>query len=429
MDEVFNILIVDDDEVDRMAVRRALKSAGVEVELSEVSDGVGAIAALSSETFDCVFLDYRLPDKDGLALIQEVRSSKNKVPLVVLTGQGDEQTAVDLMKAGASDYLAKSRVSPETLVRILHNAIRVHRAEMQVELASRRLRESNELLLRKNTELEQKRQQIHLQNLKLLEASRLKSEFLATISHELRTPLNAIIGFSQLLLRPAKGILTPQQQDMVERILNNGRNLLALLNEILDFSRIEAGRLTLKPEHFDLNQLVTTTVEELRSLAEQKQLTLQIDTDLTNSAAFNDPNRVRQVLTNLLSNAIKFTELGGIWVTVADRSGDRIRISVRDTGVGIDPIDLAQIFEPFRQLDQTTTRKHAGTGLGLAITASLLQMMQGDIKVDSELGKGSMFWVEFPRCLPASQSGDESDAPILTHHSPPSTKTQRFTQG
>jgi signal transduction histidine kinase len=272
---------------------------------------------------------------------------------------------------------------------------------MQAELANQRLRESNELLLKQNQELEQRRQQIHLQNLKLLEASRLKSEFLATISHELRTPLNAIIGFSQLLLRPTKGGLTAQQHDMVERILNNGRNLLALLNEILDFSRIEAGRLTLKPESFDLIELVTTTVEELRSLADQKHLTLQIETSLSNASAFNDPTRLRQVLTNLLSNAIKFTEAGGIWVTVAEQPLDQITISVRDTGVGIDPADLPKIFEPFRQVDQTSTRKHPGTGLGLAITASLMQMMQGTIHVTSEVGKGSLFCVGFPRRLPA----------------------------
>ena len=144
MEEKLKILIVDDDEVDRMAVRRSLKTAGVQMELVEASDCQGAIATLHSDHFDCVFLDYRLPDGDGLTLVQEIRSSGFKIPLVVLTGQGDEQTAVELMKAGASDYISKGKVSPESLSRSLHNAIRVYRAERQASLANQLLKESEE---------------------------------------------------------------------------------------------------------------------------------------------------------------------------------------------------------------------------------------------------------------------------------------------
>lgn len=238
MEETLSILLVDDDTVDRMAVRCALTSSGVRMELSEVEDCEHAIAALNHNSYDCVFLDYRLPDQDGLTLIQKIRKAKIKVPLIVLTSQGDEQIAVELMKAGATDYLSKSRVSRETLSQVLRNAIRVYRAEMQVASADRQIRETNEELIRKNYELEKQRQQIQLQNLKLLEASRLKTQFLGTISHELRTPLNAIIGFSQLLLRPKSGELTLGQKDMVQRIFNNSKNLLVLLNEVLDFSHL-----------------------------------------------------------------------------------------------------------------------------------------------------------------------------------------------
>jgi PAS domain S-box-containing protein len=144
MEEIIKILLVEDDEVDRMAVRRAIKTAGVPVEMAVAVDCKSAITTLSQQSFDCVLLDYRLPDGDGLALVQEIRGAGRKVPLIVLTGQGDEQIAVELMKSGASDYLAKSKVSPETLSRSVRNAVRIYRAETEAALATTRLRESEE---------------------------------------------------------------------------------------------------------------------------------------------------------------------------------------------------------------------------------------------------------------------------------------------
>ncbi len=397
MEELLKILIVDDDEVDRMAVQRSLRKVNVKLKVTEAQDCERAISLLQNHTFDCVFLDYRLPDGDGLNLVKEVRSLNIKVPLIVLTGQGDEQIAVDLMKAGASDYLSKSWVSPERLWQVMRNSIRVHQAEMEAELANKRLWENNELLRRKNRELERQRQQIELQNHKLAEASRLKSQFLATMSHELRTPMNAIMGFSQLLLRQYPDPLAPQQMDMVQRIFNNAQNLLTLLNEVLDFSKIEAGQLELDAKEFNLTQLVNLTTEELRSLAVEKKLTLKLDINLEEPQVINDQNCIRQILVNLISNAIKFTDSGGIWIQVKELETDQLEISVQDTGIGIAPDHLQEIFEAFRQVNQTSTRKHYGTGLGLAIVDSLVKLIQGKVSVESELGCGSVFKVEFPR--------------------------------
>lgn len=433
MEDVLEILVVDDDEVDRMAVRRALAKTSVQVKLSEVRGYAEAIDLLQHTAFDGVFLDYQLPDQDGLSLVQEVRRLGIRVPLIVLAGQGDEQIAVELMKAGATDYLSKSRVTPERLEQVLCGAIRVHRAEVLVSIANQQLRESNELLIRKNQELEAQRQQIHLQNLKLLEASRTKSQFLTTMSHELRTPLNAIIGFSQLLLRRSKGMLSSQQNDMVERIFNNGKHLLELLNDILDLSKIEAGRLELKPELFNLSHRVNATVEELRSLAEQKHLCLRLQINLPNPQMYADPGRLRQVLVNLLSNAIKFTDQGGVYVEVKELAADWVSITVRDTGIGIAPDQLQQIFEPFRQIDQTTTRRHSGTGLGLAISDSIVQMMQGKITVESVPGEGSTFRIKLPRQLhtsePPSESGiDHKAGRVLSFSTPESKQTNKPTK-
>ncbi|MEI1375366.1 ATP-binding protein [Nostoc sp. UHCC 0926] len=397
MKQTLKILVVDDNEVDRMAVRDALTKAGVQMELFEVSDGNDAFSALNTTAYDCVFFDYRLPDQHGLTFIQQLRSSKIKVPSVVLTAQGDEQIAVQLIKAGATDYLPKSKISPEMLLQVLRSAIRIYRAETQAALVNQQLRESHEQLIRKNQELERQQQKIQMQNFKLLEVSQLKSHFLATMSHELRTPMNAIIGFSQILFRSKFGQLTHQQADMVERILNNGKHLLMLVNEVLDFSKLEAGRLDLKAEIFDVSKVINLAVGEMRSLADAKNLSLLVQTDLQNTLVFNDQVRIKQILINLLSNAIKFTESGEIWVEVKELPASRVTIVVRDTGIGIAPRDFKRIFEAFRQVDQTITRKYPGTGLGLAIIDSLVRMMGGKIFLESKLGSGSMFKIELPR--------------------------------
>jgi len=252
-----------------------------------------------------------------------------------------------------------------------------------------------DITVRKQTE-EQIRK-IQLQNLQLQEAERVKSQFLAIMSHELRTPMNAIIGFSQLLLRHPHYQLAPKQVNMVERILNGGRHLLTLIDDILSFSKLESGALKLNLEELNLVELITTTAEELRCLTEQKNLDLQANLSLHNPQVVNDSTRLRQILVNLLSNAIKFTESGSVFLEVWELSDERVAIAVKDTGIGIPQDDLEHIFLEFRQVNQTITRSHGGTGLGLAITHRLVAVMKGTIKVESQLGQGSTFRVELPR--------------------------------
>ena len=402
MENIFKLLVVDDDEVDRMALKRALKQSDLRVQIAEAESAQTGTERLKAEWFDCAFLDYRLPDCDGITLIRELRQSGVRIPLIALTGQGSEETAVGLMKAGASDYLPKAALSSEGLARAIRGSVKVYQAECETELANQRLRETNEVLKQQNQELERQREQIQRKNLQLTEVSRLKSEFLATMSHELRTPLNAIIGFSQILMRQAKGREGDRQYDMVRRILNNGQHLLALINDILDLSKIEAGRLDLKLELLNLEELIVTTVESLHSLAEQKNLTIKTEVSLSAPKITNDFNRLRQVLINLLSNAIKFTETGQILIVARELTSDTLEIRVEDTGIGIAAEQLPQIFDAFHQTDQSVSRKHHGTGLGLAITKLLVEMMQGEITVSSELDNGSCFTIRLPRHLQSS---------------------------
>ncbi|MBW4560076.1 MAG: GAF domain-containing sensor histidine kinase [Mojavia pulchra JT2-VF2] len=278
-------------------------------------------------------------------------------------------------------------------------AIAINNAKMLKTLEEReeRLAKQNEILLEQNRELEKTRHQIQLQNLQLLEAANLKSQFLATTSHELRTPLNVILGLSQVLLRQRNSSLSEPQVEMVQRILNNGNHLLDIIEDMLYFAKVEAGRLSFQVEEFNLTTLVLTTVAEHRSLAEDKLLNLQLDINLTHPLIVNDRARLKQVLAKLLLNAIKFTETGSVEVKVWEVSSDRIAIAVQDTGIGIAESDLESIFEQLRQVDQSNTRKYGGMGLGLAITKSLVQIMQGTISVNSKLGQGSTFYIELPR--------------------------------
>ena len=417
--EKFSILLIDDDEVDRMTVKRALKKAHFPALFSEVENGKDAIVQLKEcpsnvvnitendscstkfrnprNIFDLILLDYRLPDIDGLQLIAELNALNLDFPIIVLTGQGDEEIAVEMMKAGAADYFSKSKIEPNSLAKSIRNAIRINQAEKAVEFANQRLRASNELLILKNQELEQQQQQIKLQNIKLQESYNLKSEFLATMSHELRTPMNAIMGFSQLLLRQYPDPLSEQQENLVQRIFCNSKSLLDMINEMLDFSKIEAGKLEANPQKFDLNDLLKLTVEELRSLAVQKQLGLIAEIELKDPTIVQDSNFVKRTLINLLSNAIKFTDSGEIKVKAWEINETKIAITVTDTGIGIASEDQDKIFQAFRQADQSFTRQYSGTGLGLAITQSLVKLMGGKISMHSELGQGATFTVEIPR--------------------------------
>ncbi|MFH1028264.1 MAG: ATP-binding protein, partial [Pseudomonadota bacterium] len=244
-------------------------------------------------------------------------------------------------------------------------------------------------------------------------ANRAKSQFLATISHEIRTPLNALVGFSSMVRTTADPVKLERYHAILEQ---SSRSLMEMVNDILDMSKIEAGRLELETVPFNLRQLAVSLEEQYRPLAEQKDLAFQVlMTDELSEWVLGDPVRLRQILANLLANAVKFTNSGEVRCLLS--SGDRtvtagghlVRFEVQDTGIGIPETARAQLFQPFRQLDPTITRKFGGSGLGLAIVHNLVEMMQGSITMDSRHGSGSCFVVE----LPLRAADPLSDEPAL----------------
>jgi PAS domain S-box-containing protein len=234
----------------------------------------------------------------------------------------------------------------------------------------------------------------------LQEANRMKSEFLANMSHELRTPLNGIIGFSEFLIDEKAGKIVPKQKEYLSDVLNSGRHLLQLINDVLDLSKVEAGRMDLFPETFALERAVEEVCSVISPLAKKKSIAIERQLAAAVDNVTLDPQKFKQVLYNLLSNAVKFTDDGGRVDIIADYDApNRLRLQVRDTGVGIKPEDFSKLFVEFQQLDSSLARRHQGTGLGLALTKKIVEFQKGGIAVDSEVGKGSTFTVTLPLSL------------------------------
>jgi PAS domain S-box-containing protein len=235
-------------------------------------------------------------------------------------------------------------------------------------------------------------------------ATRAKSAFLATMSHEIRTPLNGVLGMAQAM---AMSDLSDQQRERLDVIRQSGESLLAILNDVLDLSKIEAGKLELEQAEFEIEELAKNALNAFRATAQAKDLALELKVQPAARGIYRgDSVRVRQILYNLISNALKFTERGGVKVTI--RRGKTLRMDVADTGIGVAPEKLSGLFQKFEQADASTTRRYGGTGLGLAICRDLAQLMGGEISVASELGKGATFTVE----LPLPWLGAASAAPV-----------------
>jgi signal transduction histidine kinase len=255
--------------------------------------------------------------------------------------------------------------------------------ERKIQAATADIAQQNELLRRQAIELEQ--------------ASALKSQFLANMSHEFRTPLNAMLGYTSMLLQGVAGDLEPPVKRQLGRIESNGRHLLTIINEILDISRIEAGRMPLQLSTFRIPELVGEVKAELEPIIMRSKLTITVDVPRDLKPITSDRQKVKQILLNLLSNALKFTHHGGVTIAARQYAKERtMTLSVTDTGIGIAPADQDRVFEDFRQLDNSPTRAYGGTGLGLSICRRLAQMLDGEITVQSQVGKGSTFMLALP---------------------------------
>ncbi len=245
-------------------------------------------------------------------------------------------------------------------------------------------------------DITERKQSEELYRNSLQEANRLKSEFLANMSHELRTPLNGIIGFSEFLIDGKAGKLAMRQTEHLNDILNSGRHLLQIINDVLDLTKIEAGKVEVNWEPCSVRRVVDEACAGIAPMAEQKRITVKKTVGLKKDTVTLDAQKFRQILYNLLSNAVKFTPEDGQVEIIASQSSEGLVLSVKDTGIGIKSEDLSRLFKEFEQLDSSLARRYGGTGLGLALVKKLVELQDGRVTVQSEVGQGSVFTVTIP---------------------------------
>ncbi|HEX7837248.1 MAG TPA: ATP-binding protein [Kofleriaceae bacterium] len=366
-DAPLQLLVAEDSEDDFEILLRELRSGGYAVSAERVTSTAELEAALE-RPWDLVISDWIMPGFGGLQVLEALADSDVDLPCIIVSGTPGEEPAVEALRAGALDFLSKDR--PRRIVPAVQRALR--------EAADRRAR----------VQIEQ--------------ASRLKSEFLASMSHELRTPLNAIIGFAELLYDGQVDPASPTHKEFLGDILCSGRHLLRLINDILDLAKVEAGKLEFRPEPIDVRRLVGEVVAILGPTAVQKQVRIDTQVDPSVSSLTLDPARLKQVAYNYLSNALKFTPAGGsIALRIKPDGLDRFRLEVEDTGIGIASTDLGRLFVEFEQLEAGAAERHQGTGLGLALVRRLVEAQGGSVGVTSMIGKGTTFHA----CLPLACAG------------------------
>jgi len=304
--------------------------------------------------------------------------------------------------------LARREVQPFTSIEQALMQIIANQAAISIDNARLYAAQQRQL-----AEIAAQKRELEVANAQIAEISRLKSAFLANMSHELRTPLNAILGFSEILKDNLVELTREQRQECLENIHASGKHLLELVNDVLDLSKIEAGRMELAYDRFDVQSAVREVHNVIRSLSERRDIDLAIDVHPEELEVRADKSKFKQVLYNLLSNAIKFTAVGGhVWVK-ACAEGSELSVEVGDTGVGIPPEHQARIFDEFYQLDSATTRQIEGTGLGLSLTRRLVELHGGAIALQSEPGEGSVFTFHLPLAGLDVQNGHRHNRVLL----------------
>ncbi|MBI4525233.1 MAG: response regulator [Deltaproteobacteria bacterium] len=350
-----NILVVDDEIGPRESLKLILKPY---YNVYTADRGAQAIEMLDQIPVDLVTVDLKMPGMPGITVLESIKKRNPDIEAIVITGYGSMDTAIEGLRLGAFDYIAK----PFDVTHILNL---VRRA-----------------LERRNTRLKLKE---------------LKSEFLANITHEMRTPLSVVIGFVYLLLDQLVGTLTPEQQKVLERVYKNSEDLLDVIDNALFLTSLRAGEVSLAEEELDLDAVLGDSIKQYEKILNAKGIEVSIDMEEGGLRVVSDPAKLARIFQNLLHNAAKFTLQGRITVKARRLAqSKRILVEITDTGVGIPPDHVESIFKPFRQVDGSSRRPFPGLGLGLTVADRLTKFLGGNLEIRSEPDRGTQVMVSIP---------------------------------
>ena len=435
-----NILVVDDEDSIRSVLTNVLQDDGFAV--TEADSGEAALELFKQRVFDLVISDIVMPGINGIELLERIKDLYPATQVIIITSHASLDTAVQALRCGAYDYLFKPFGDINLISAVTKRAIEKIRLTSENRRLLAKLKDKNMELERRVVERTAELQKTNLQLTQEIKeriraqdaaetANRAKSEFLANMSHELRTPLNHIIGFTEIVLDKHFGDLNEVQDEYLNDVLQSSKHLLALISDVLDLAKIEAGRMQLASSNINLKMLLKKSLKVIEANAWERGIQLIMDIDGICASIKADELKLKQIIFNLLSNAVKFTPNGGeVRLSARMLSGCIIRpgrrwqdpqtliiveepvvsnpdkvnnirkciqISVSDTGIGINPQDQVRIFDRFEQVDGSMNGSRQGAGLGLTLTKTLVEMHGGKIWVDSEgHGKGSMFSFVIP---------------------------------
>jgi signal transduction histidine kinase len=385
------VLLVEDNAGDVRLLREMFgKERPDSFELTHFLRMSEAEVHLAKGRTDIVLLDMGLPDGHGLDTVRRAHRVAPDVPMIVLTGLDDEDLAADAMKEGAQDYLIKGQIENRALPRALRHAIERHRMQTETDLI--------------------RTQQIQF-----------KDQFLSHVSHELRSPLSAIRQFVTILLDGLAGELQPEQHEYMEIVLRNVKQLQSMINDLLEVTRVQAGKLMIEPQRTSISDAIAYAVDTLQGAATAKRIVLSSDMALVLPSICTDPTRLRQILIILVDNAIKFTPANGevqIQARVSDKDQGLLVLEVSDSGCGISPDMTERIFDRLFQTSDPSVEGRKGLGLGLYICKELVTRQGGQIWAKSTLGQGSVFSVTFPifslpiLIAPAFRKEGRSNGPV-----------------
>lgn len=372
--ETIRVLLVEDDEDDYVLTRDLLADTqGISFELDWVSDGRLALEQICEGGHDVCLLDYRLGAQTGIDVLREAISQGCGMPVILLTGQGDKETDLEAMRAGAHDYLVKGQINSALLDRAIRYAIQKQRTQDE------RLRRAREEAARAEAEA----------------ANRAKDDFIAMVSHELRNPLGAILNSVRILRGGTlQGEHVTRALDVIDR---NTRRQVQLVDDLLDVARIVNGTLRITHATVDLREAIDAAIEVVQFAVDEKKIRLVTDLDVNPIRVSGDADRLQQVVWNLLTNAVKFSLPGGLVSVRLGRDGEHAVLVVADTGKGIAPELLPYIFDRFRQAEGAVATRTGGLGLGLAIVRHLVEAHGGTVHAESEGdARGATFTVRLP---------------------------------